>query len=221
MPGRPGADITNGEKTRVPRSATTLARALCCAVVLALAAGPAQAGVFVYEDENGDLHFSDMPRHQGYKRLKDSKKRARATSRGRVDLGPLGTRAWDGVIAQACRTHGVEPGLVKAVVHAESRFDLYAVSHKGAQGLMQLMPATARQLGVDDPFDPWQNIQAGTRYLSYLMRRFKGDLKLALAAYNAGETTVRRFKGVPPYRETERYVKKVMNLATEYHADFR
>ena len=196
-------------------------QALCCAVILALAAGPARAGVWVYEDEQGLLHFSDMPQHRGYRPLEDSTKKARAASRARVDLGPLATRAWDGVIAQAGRTHGVAPGLVKAVVHAESRFDLYAVSRKGAQGLMQLMPETARHLGVDDPFNPWQNIQAGTRYLSYLVRLFKGDLELALAAYNAGETTVRRFGGVPPYRETERYVKKVMNLAREYHADFR
>jgi len=191
------------------------------ALALAVLAGPARAGVWVWEDEQGRLHFSDMPRHSGYQPLEDSAKKARATPTARVDLGPLGTRAWDGVIAQACRAHGVEPGLVKAVVHAESRFDLYAVSHKGAQGLMQLMPHTAKRLGVDDPFDPWQNIQAGTRYLSYLMRRFKGDLELTLAAYNAGETTVRRYGGIPPYPETRRYVKKVMSLARDYNADFR
>ncbi len=191
------------------------------ALALAIVAGSARAGVWVWEDENGRLHFSDQPRHRGYRQLEDSTRKARAAGAARVDLGPIGTRAWDGVIAQASRAHGVEPGLVKAVVHAESRFDLYAVSHKGAQGLMQLMPQTARSLGVDDPFDPWQNIQAGTRYLSYLMRRFDGDRELVLAAYNAGETTVRRYGGIPPYRETRRYVKKVMTLALEYNADFR
>jgi len=191
------------------------------ALALAIAAGPARAGVWVWEDEQGRLHFSDQPRHSGYHQLEDSTKKAREAGVARVDLGPIGTRAWDGVIAQACRAHGVEPGLVKAVVHAESRFDLYAISGKGAQGLMQLMPQTAKSLGVDDPFDPWQNIQAGTRYLSYLMRRFKGDRELVLAAYNAGETTVRRYGGIPPYGETQRYVKKVMLLALEYNADFR
>ncbi len=130
-------------------------------------------------------------------------------------------RAWDRVIARAGRNHGVSPGLVKAVVHAESAFDPDAVSHKGAQGLMQLMPATARQLGVDDPFDPWQNIDGGTRYLSSMIQRFKGDLSLGLAAYHAGERAVRRYSGIPPYRETRRYVKKVLSLHKRYDADFR
>ncbi len=198
-------------------------RVLCCAAILALAtaSGTASAGVWVFEDENGRLHFSDQPRHTGYRQLENSTEKARAATTAHVDMGPVATAAWDGVIAKASRAHGVSPALVKAVVHAESRFDLYAVSRKGAQGLMQLMPDTARQLGVDDPFNPWQNIQAGTRYLSYLMRRFKGELPLALAAYNAGETTVRRFGGIPPYRETERYVERVMSLSRQYDADFR
>lgn len=191
------------------------------AIVLALGAPvPAAAQVFVFEDEKGHLHFSDNPRHQGYRVLENSTDKAREASIARVSRGPVATRAWDGVIAKAGRTYGVEPGLVKAVVHAESLFDLYAVSHKGAQGLMQLMPATAQHLGVEDPFNPWQNIEAGTRYLRYLMRRFEGDTKLALAAYNAGERVVRRFGGVPPYRETERYVRRVLLLARRYDADF-
>ena len=86
---------------------------------------------------------------------------------------------------------------------------------------MQLMPATGRAMGVDDPFDPWQNIDGGTRYIRYLIERYEGDTTLALAAYNAGEKAVRRFHGVPPYRETKRYVRKVMKLSTLYDADFR
>jgi soluble lytic murein transglycosylase-like protein len=110
---------------------------------------------------------------------------------------------------------------VKAVIHAESAFDPRAISNKGALGLMQLMPGTAQQLGVDDPFNPWQNIEAGVRYLSSLIERFDGDLSLGLAAYHAGERTVRRYSGIPPYRETRNYVRRVLTLHRRYDADFR
>jgi soluble lytic murein transglycosylase-like protein len=106
----------------------------------------------------------------------------------------------------AGRSHGVAPGLVKAVVHAESNFDRRAISPKGARGLMQLMPATARTLGVDDPFNAWQNIYGGTRYLGDLIRRYSGNLEHALAAYNAGARAVAQYGGIPPYRETQGYV---------------
>jgi soluble lytic murein transglycosylase-like protein len=187
-----------------------------------LAATPAAAEVFVWEDEQGNLHFSDRQRHTGYAKLANSTAEARIQSseRLRERLG-VATGAWDGVIAQAGREHGIQPGLLKAMIHVESLFELHAVSRRGAQGLMQLMPRTARHLGVDDPFDPWQNISGGTRYLVYLMKRFQGDEQLALAAYNAGETTVRRYGGIPPYRETEHYVKRVMSLSRRYDADFR
>jgi soluble lytic murein transglycosylase-like protein len=125
------------------------------------------------------------------------------------------------VIRWAGQSHGLSPALVKAVVHAESLFDPYAISTKGALGLMQLMPRTADQLGVDDPFNPWQNIEGGTRYLSHLIQRFQGDLSLGLAAYHAGERTVRRYSGIPPYRETRRYVSRVLTLYRHYDADFR
>jgi soluble lytic murein transglycosylase-like protein len=196
-------------------------RLLAAALGLALATPlSASAQVYMFEDEKGHLHFSDNPRHKGYKQLEDSSQKAREASIRKVSRGPIATRAWDGVIAKAGRTYGIAPGLVKAIVHAESLFDLYAVSHAGAQGLMQLMPATARHLGVEDPFNPWQNIEGGTRYLGYLMGRFEGDTKLALAAYNAGESVVRRSGGIPPYRETQRYVKRVLSLAQRYDADF-
>ena len=129
--------------------------------------------------------------------------------------------AWDRLIRRGASRNGVKPSLVKAVVHVESLFNPRAVSEKGAQGLMQLMPATARELGVDDPFDPWQNIKGGTRYLGKLMRRFDGDLNLALAAYHAGPTAVRRHGGVPPYPTTRNYVKRVLRFYRKYDADFR
>ncbi len=106
--------------------------------------------------------------------------------------------------------HGLDPALVLAVVAVESGFEPGALSPKGAQGLMQLMPGTANALGVDDPFDPAQNLDGGTRHLGALVARYGGDLTKALAAYNAGEDAVKRYGGVPPYRETRAYVKHVL-----------
>lgn len=126
---------------------------------------------------------------------------------------------YDLEIQYAARSHRIEPGLIKAVIHAESLFDRHAVSRVGAQGLMQLMPQTAAFLEVSNPFDPRQNISGGTRFLSYLMERFD-SLEHVLAAYNAGEGNVRRYGGVPPFDETRRYVKKVQELLPRYRAHF-
>jgi soluble lytic murein transglycosylase len=179
------------------------------ATLALLVAFQASADVYVYTDENGVVHFTDSPKHDGFK----LKSRSRPSLRS--------TRAWDGVIRRAADEHGVDPGLVKAVIHAESAFDSDAVSGAGARGLMQLMPRTARALGVDDPFDAWQNIDGGTRHLGYLIERYNGDLQLALAAYNAGGRAVSRFGGIPPYEETRKYVKRVLALYDRYDADFR
>jgi len=119
-----------------------------------------------------------------------------------------------GLIKAISLEAGVEERLVHAVVSVESAYNPHAVSRKGALGLMQLMPATARRLQVTDPFDPEQNLRGGVRELARLIERFAGDLVLALAAYNAGETAVARYGGVPPYRETRSYVSQVMSLYT-------
>ena len=186
--------------------------------VLALAS-PAAADIYVFADARGGIHFSDARRHEGYRLYRPAVPPVvRRGGRPRVQRS---RRAWDGVIAWAGKSHGLSPGLVKAVIHAESAFDPRAISNKGAQGLMQLMPGTAQQLGVDDPFNPWQNIEAGVRYLSSLIERFDGDLSLGLAAYHAGERTVRRYSGIPPYRETRNYVRRVLTLHRRYDADFR
>jgi hypothetical protein len=115
-------------------------------------------------------------------------------------------------IERAARAHQLDPFLVAAMVEAESSFRPLVASHKGAVGLMQLMPGTALEMGVEDPQQPRANLEAGTRYLKRLLRRYDGDIVLALAAYNAGPTQVRRFGGVPPFPETTRYVEKVLRL---------
>jgi membrane-bound lytic murein transglycosylase B len=127
--------------------------------------------------------------------------------------GPLATSAdIDSAIAQAAARHNVDPNLVRAVVKVESNFNPNAVSRKGAMGLMQLMPSTARQLKVKNPFDPEQNVDAGVRHLKQLLESYGGDVKLSLAAYNAGAGAVARSSGVPHYAETQNYVRRITNL---------
>lgn len=128
---------------------------------------------------------------------------------------PADSGGLDALIESAAAKHGVEPDLVKAVVRAESGFNPSAVSPAGARGLMQLMPGTARALGVSDAFNPEQNIDAGVRYLKQQIDRF-GDVRLALAAYNAGPAAVAKYGGVPPYRETQNYVNRVLSYRSAY-----
>lgn len=124
----------------------------------------------------------------------------------------LRASSWDGLIDAAAREHAVDPKLVKSVMLIESGFNPAAVSRKGARGLMQLMPETAAILGVRDSFNPRENIHAGTRHLRGMMERFRYDLPMAIAAYNAGEKPVATFRGIPPYPETRDYVARVLRL---------
>jgi len=128
----------------------------------------------------------------------------------------LNTSAYSTEIAAAAREFGVDEAVVRAIIHAESAYNPTALSRAGAQGLMQLMPATARRFGVSDSFDASQNIRGGVQYLSWLLKRFNGNLQLAAAGYNAGEGAVDRHGGVPPYSETQRYVQRVGVLADRY-----
>lgn len=183
------------------------------------AARPAAAQIYVYEDENGVVHFSDTRHHDGFHRHEPAQRR------GSLALGATtpssGANRFDSLILRASREYRMSPGLVKAVIHVESKFDPRAISRRGARGLMQLMPATAGELGVRDPFNPWQNIDGGTRYLQQMVERFDGDLRLGLAAYHAGPARVVQYGGIPPYRTTRQYVDRVLKLYRRYHADFR
>ena len=128
----------------------------------------------------------------------------------------LNTAAYEAEIRATATQHGVDEAIVRAIIHAESSFNPNARSRVGAQGLMQLMPPTARRFGVTNAYDPVQNIRGGVQYLAWLLKRYKGDLTLAAAGYNAGEGAVDRYKGVPPYSETRRYVERVRVLAERY-----
>ncbi len=138
----------------------------------------------------------------------------------RLTLSPQELEAsvptYDHWIRAACSKYSLDPALVKAVIHAESQFDPWAVSPKGAIGLMQLDPITVKELGVKDPFNPQHNIDGGVRYLKDLLDTFEGDPKLALAAYNAGPTQVQRHNGVPPFKDTKKYIKQVFRYLAFY-----
>lgn len=135
-----------------------------------------------------------------------------------ADIPLSGDCDLDWIIFRAGQKQGVDPRFIHAVIKQESRYDTKAVSHAGAEGLMQMMPDTAKRFGLKDPFDAAQNVEAGTKYLKWLLKRFDGDVSLALAGYNAGEGAVDKYKGVPPYDETQNYVKKIVsNYGKTYH----
>lgn len=135
-----------------------------------------------------------------------------------ADIPTSGNSDLDWIIFRAGEREGVDPRFIHAVIWQESRYKAQAISHAGAQGLMQLMPATAERFGCDDPNDMAENVAAGTKYLAWLLKRFNGDVRLALAGYNAGEGAVDKYHGVPPYNETQNYVKKISeNYGKIYH----
>jgi len=178
------------------------------AVVFLLFPGTAGADVYRYVDKQGTIHFTNVP---------DSRKFKLWIRESRVLFNPgLGNMKYDALIAAAAERHGVDYALIKAIIKAESHFDHRAVSPKGAQGLMQLMPQTASNLQVRDSFEPGDNIEGGVRYLRYLIQVYDGHLPLALAAYNAGEGAVARHRGIPPFPETRSYVRRVLDHYDRY-----
>ena len=124
-----------------------------------------------------------------------------------ADIPTSGDQDLDRIIFEVAENQGVDPRFIHAVIWQESKYDAHARSHAGAQGLMQLMPATAKRFGCEHPDDPEENIKAGTKYLSWLLKRFSGNVELALAGYNAGEGSVDKYDGIPPFNETQNYVK--------------
>lgn len=189
----------------------------CIALLLAVCAVPVQAQIYKFVDKDGVTHYTNKkPARSGYTRLNI---KCPACKRS-VDWHavPLKLTDYRDEIASASRRHGVDAALIRAVIHAESWFDRFAISTAGAQGLMQLMPATAQRFGVKSPFSPTQNIDGGVRYLRELLERFGNDTELASAAYNAGPEAVTSHGGVPPYAETRSYVRRVRILHQRYLA---
>jgi len=170
-----------------------------------LTAPAAEAQVYLRRNADGVLEATDSPESSQF-RLRFSAKGVVIHSRG---FRRRSRPEFDPFIYDAASKFDVSPDLIKAVISVESAFDEFAVSSKGAKGLMQLMPATARRFGVSNPFDPEQAIMGGTEYLRYLLTLFHGNIDLAVAGYNAGENAVLRYGGVPPYKETRNYVVKI------------
>lgn len=173
---------------------------------------PSFADIYVYK-KNNSFYITDTYQGPDYiKHYKTKKDESRST----IIISPKKKKYrrsdFSGEIYRASRKHGVNPSLITAIIEAESNFRPDAVSPKGAIGLMQIMPGTAIRFNVNDPFDPHQNIDGGTRYMRYLLSLFRGNMPLALAAYNAGENTVKKYGAIPPYKETTSYVRKVLSF---------
>lgn len=176
------------------------------------------ADIYRYEDDNGVVHFTDAPTDHRFKIfMRDIKKDRKLRTNFKLTNCVRNPEEFDPIINACALEFGVDKSLVKAVIHAESGYDPNAVSRKGASGLMQLMPKTAQDLKVSNSFDPRENIRGGVRYLKFLLTTFKGDERLALAAYNAGLTKVAQHGGVPPYAETQNYVSKVLSYKQSYN----
>lgn len=170
----------------------------------------AQADVYTRRGESGVLEATNLPDREGFKLVYRSK--GPVTHSAGFRLSPSNNRLYDVFIQEASTLHGVDQALVRAVIQVESEFDARAVSRAGARGLMQIMPQTAERFGVADAFDPRQNIFGGVKYLRKLLNLFNGDISLAVAGYNAGEHAVQRHNGIPPYKETQGYVRKILAL---------
>ena len=194
---------------------------LCASfLIVLLSMVPASADIYKYEDSEGVLHFTDAPTDKRFKVfMRDIKKDQRLRTTFRLSGCARDPKEFEPIINSCAMEYGVDKSLVKAVIQAESGFNPNAVSRKGAAGLMQLMPKTAQDLKVSDSFNPAENIRGGVRYLRFLLDTFKGDVAMALAAYNAGMAKVAKYGGIPPYEETRNYVDRVMGYRNSLRND--
>ena len=178
-------------------------------ISLVLSGDFAYSDIFRYQDENGIWHFTNI----------NSDKRYKLYIRTYPAKPAAFIKEYGSIIDQASERFGVETSLIKAIIKAESDFDHEATSKKGAQGLMQLMPKTANDMAVADPYNPEENIFGGTRYLGLLLERFKNNMDLALAAYNAGPDNVEAYGGVPPFAETKTFIQRVLDYYNQYKSE--
>jgi len=187
--------------------------ALACVILaLCLFVGAARADVYVYKDKNGVLTFTNTPNHSGYRRVLRE-------NRGETPTTPIVNASYNDLIHTASGRYHLDAELIRAVIKAESDFNARARSQKGAMGLMQLMPETARLHSVADAYDPSENVEGGARHLRMLLDRYQGDLELSLAAYNAGSGAVEKYRGIPPFSETREYVRRVLRFYDAYRAE--
>jgi soluble lytic murein transglycosylase-like protein len=198
------------KRFRVP----VLGLVACGAVWTGAAAGPqvARADIYEYVDAEGVAHFTNVSGKAGFRPMQFPGRtdRSLAPSRRPRDSSPERVTRYDAWLEEAAQLYELPVAFLRAVMRVESDFDPEVVSGDGAMGLMQLMPFTAQKMGVDDPFDPRQNILGGARFLRILANQWKGDLVLTVASYNAGPGAVERHRGVPPFKETRRYVNRVL-----------
>lgn len=189
-----------------PRVIFSFNAALAVAV---LVSNCAFADVYVYKDKSGVLMFTNVPSHPGYRRVLRE-------NNGQTSASTMLTGSYDDLIRMASGRYNIDADLVRAVIKAESDFNAAARSQKGAMGLMQLMPDTARLHNVNDAYDPSANVEGGVRHLRMLLDRYDGDLELSLAAYNAGSAAVEKHRGIPPFAETKDYVRRVLRFYDSY-----
>ena len=175
------------------------------------------AGIYRYVDENGVIHFTNCPRDPKFKLyIRESREDVGDDNQSSSASYIKDSNQYDSLISEFSKKYQVDFALIKAIIRAESGFNSFAVSRKGARGLMQLMPETALRMKVSNIFNPRENIEGGVRYFKYLLSLFDNDLRLSLAAYNAGENVVGELRSIPPYRETIDYVKKVLSYYQSY-----
>ena len=189
-----------------------------CLLAVILFPSLAFSDVYVYKDKEGVLTFTNVPSHGGYRRvIRESNGQLSGALDSSNSSGSY--TSYEEVIRSASDRHNIDADLIRAVIKVESDFNSVARSNKGAMGLMQLMPDTARLHKVMDVFDPTDNIEGGVRHLKLLLSRYQGDLELSLAAYNAGIKAVEKYGGIPPFSETKEYVRRVLSFYQTYRGN--